>query len=779
MTTRDKKEVTRLHCFVLSSAKTFLCSLVSEDDMDIKTLLHNLRKEVSCSVCSDIFTDPKHLPCLHSFCLHCLKQWHRTSHGRDTIRCPKCQAVSRIPERGDLKDLPTSFYLNGLIDVLAIKECKSSQVRCGNCDKKSSETSYCFQCCIFYCQECVTGHNIMRTNKDHRVLALKDFQDKDYEDALKRPVFCAKQRHEKEELKYFCKNCETPVCQTCVTLGHSSHSLEHIEEEAERQKIEMKSMIETQSRNLQAKMNTVRQLDENFAKLIQQGEDLKQDVQRIADNLMATIEAKKQNIIAAVETQTKKSLETVTTEKTEMEHQIEVVKSSLEKADKVLTRSTNAEVVQMKKSLETILKEIEQTEPSDRDPKELPKLVFVKNRKMLETVNTEEIGTLEILQQTKASQSVAEGKGLEEGPVGGKGQFVVKTRNAEGRQCYNKHDRVTVEIRDEQGRECATEMQINDNKDGSYRISYSLREQGRYKVTVKVNGQYVRDSPFCCQVKSFQFKPVLSFGKAGSSVGMFKNPWEVAVNSKDEIAVTDFWNHRVQIFNSDGNYLRSFGRQGNKSGEFSYPKGITFHKNGNIFVADNGNHRIQIFSGEGEFVGMFGGKGSLDSQLHYPCGLSVDSDGNIIVADSGHKLIKIFSPDGKFLMKIGGQGSFTYPMHCIQCDRYLIVSDHEEHCIKVFRRDGKFQYKFGKQGGGDGEFSSPRCLSVNKSGHLMVCDSGNNRIQVFELNGKFVGKFGTKGKNLGEFASPQSLAFLSNGRIAVSEWYNHRVQIFE
>ena len=83
----------------------------SEHDMDIKMLLHNLREEVSCSVCSDIFTDPKHLPCLHSFCLHRLKQWHRTSHGCDTIRCPKCQAVSRIPESGDLKDLPTSFYI--------------------------------------------------------------------------------------------------------------------------------------------------------------------------------------------------------------------------------------------------------------------------------------------------------------------------------------------------------------------------------------------------------------------------------------------------------------------------------------------------------------------------------------------------------------------------------------------------------------------------------------------------------------------------------------------
>ena len=423
---------------------------------------------------------------------------------------------------------------------------------------------------------------------------------------------------------------------------------------------------------------------------------------------------------------------------------------------------------------------MDQTEPFDGNPEGLlVRLTFVENEKLLTTVNDEEIGSLEILHQAKASQCIAEGKGLEEGTVGDEAQFALTTRNAQGRQCYYKHDRVTVEIRDEQGRECATEVQINDNKDGSYKISYSPKEQGIYKVTVKVNGGHVLGSPFTVKVQPFQVRPVLSFGSKGSSVGMFNFPWGVAVNARDEIAVTDHENQRVQIFSSDGNYLRTFGRKGIKSGEFNYPTGIAFHKNGNMFVADYGNHRIQIFSGEGEYISSFGGKGSLDSQLSNPCGLSVDSDGNIIVADAGNKLIKIFSPDGKFLMKIGGQGAFSFPLHCVQCDRYLIMSDSNEHCMKVYDRNGNFQYKFGKQGGGDGEFNYPRCLSVNKSGHLMVCDSGNNRIQLFELNEKFVVKFGTEGSNLGEFKSPWSVAVLSNGRIVVSDFSNHRIQIFE
>ena len=620
----------------------------------------------------------------------------------------------------------------------------------------------------------------MRNTKDHRVLALKDFHDKDYEDVLKRPAFCPKQGHTKEEQKFFCTNCEMPVCHTCVTLDHGGHKMKLIEEEAERQKIQMKSLIQNQKQNLQAKMNAVSQLDEDCAKLIQQAEDVKRDVETFVDNLIAAIQAKKQNIFSAMEKETSQSLERATKRKTEIERQIAVIKSSLEKADQLLTRSTNAEIVQLKKSLDTIFEGVDQTEPTDRDPEGLPaRLVFVENRKMLDTVSTEEIGTLQMLQQTKASQSIAEGKGLEEGIVHCEAQFILTTRNAEGRQCYNERDHVTVEIRDERGRECATEVRINDNKDGLYQISYSPRDEGRYKVIVKVNGEHVCNSPFTVQVKPFQFRPVLSFGKYGSSVGMFNLPWGVAVNARYEIAVTDFYNHRVQIFNSDGNYLRSFGREGNKAGEFKYPTGIAFHNNGNIFVADNDNQTIQIFSGEGEYMGSFGGKGSFDSQLTKPWGLSVDGDGNIIVADSGNKLIKIFSPDGKFLMKIGGQGSFTFPIHCVQCDRYLIVSDHYEHCIKVFDRNGNFQYKFGKQGRGDGEFDYPACLSVNKSGHLMVCDKDNHRIQVFELNGKFVGKFGTKGSNLGEFNQPISVTVFSNGRIAVCEFCNHRIQLFE
>ena len=252
------------------------------------------------------------------------------------------------------------------------------------------------------------------------------------------------------------------------------------------------------------------------------------------------------------------------------------------------------------------------------------------------------------------------------------------------------------------------------------------------------------------------------------------------MSDKDEIVVADECNNRVQVFDSNGTFLRSFGHKGVNAGEFNHPFGVAIDKDRKIFVADSlYKHRVQIFSWEGRHLGSFSGKGSLDSQLLNPWGLSLDSTGNVIGPDVDNKLIKIFTLDGKVVMKIGEEGSFSSPIHCVQCGEYFIVSDFKEHCIKVFNKEGHFQYKFGKKGEGDGEFSNPAYLSVTQSKHLFVCDYNNHRVQVFQLNGKFIGKFGKSGSKLGEFNKPLSVALLSNGGIVVSDEYNHRIQIFE
>ncbi|CAH3027053.1 unnamed protein product [Porites evermanni] len=248
---------------------------------------------------------------------------------------------------------------------------------------------------------------------------------------------------------------------------------------------------------------------------------------------------------------------------------------------------------------------------------------------------------------------------------------------------------------------------------------------------------------------------------------MLNLPCCVAVNNRDEIAVSDFWNHCISVYSNDGTHIRTIGRIGWKNGELIYPIGVAFDSLGNIVVVDSDNHRVQVFDESGNFLSTFGEQGSLDHQLNCPAGLSITGDGDFIVADTENQLIKIFSPSGEYLSKFGGAGSLVAPYHCIQHCQYLIVSDWSDHSIKMFDLEGTLISKFGKKGDKDGEFIEPRHLSINKEGFLMVCDGWNNRVQLFELNGEFVTKFGSKGSEKGEFRYPHSTANLSDGRIVL------------
>ena len=743
--------------------------------MDLQTLLHNLHEEVSCSVCMSPFTDPKILPCFHTFCLHCLNELQRTSGKHGEITCPECRRKFQVPGSGYPKDLPANFRMNSLLDVMAIQKCNVAGVKCGNCEKTSAQSFYCFKCCAFWCDDCIAAHNIIRANKDHRVLAIKDFQDQDIEDVLKRPVFCQIEHHESEELKFFCKNCENAICNTCAITLHEGHAKLLLQNVANERKSTLQSAMETQKEKALQMRNTITRLQSECNEIQEQVACVKKSAQSFIDNLMKVFEAKKQELFKEVEDKAQEVIERLVEQQSEVEYKLRRIETSIEETERFLKRSTNAEIVQFNAVFEEEV--TGEGELVECDRKELCHFLFFPNKLLMAKTNSEGVGSLkQLISRTKSRNSKAEGKGITEVTVGLEAQFVLTTRNAKNEQCCEQCDIVTVEIRNNDGRECATEAQVQDNKDGSYNISYFAKEAGTCQTSVMVNGEHVSGSPFTVQVKPRLYKPVLSFGGEGSSAGTFNRPWGVAVNEHNDVVtvVTDVGNNRVQIFKSDGTHLRSFGSKGDQEGEFKYPSGIAYLNNGNMVIADSGNNRLQIFTEQGDYLPQIGGKGNLDHQFNYPWGLSVDSDGNIIVADPGNKLIKIFAPSGQFLRKFGGEDLLGDPFHCIQKDQYFIVSDNCDHSLNVFNADGDFLYKFGSEGQGDGEFNNPRCLSVDKAGHLMVCEFANQRVQVLELNGKFITKF-----KLMSGGSPTSTALLSDGTIVVSDYRDDCIQIIK
>jgi len=594
---------------------------------------------------------------------------------------------------------------------------------------------------------------------------------------LKRPAFCQKKHHEKEELKFFCKLCEVAVCSTCVVTLHEGHAKMLLEDAASERKTQIKSAIDSRKKVVLRKRNKITKIEENCFSIQAQVVSTKRNAQDFVDRMVEAIEAKKQEVFSKVEKHAKESLNRLRVQQCKLECQVKLIETAIDETERLLKRSTNAEIVRLDKNFQEGVSDEE--EQLNCDHEGLCHFVFKDNETLMQKATSEGIGSLEtFLSKTNAQQSSAEGKGISEAIVGLEAEFEVTTRNCKEEKCHDEFDGITVEIRNRQGNDCATKVQIQDNKDGTYKINYFAKETGTCQVSVKVNGEHVRGSPFEVLVKPRQYRPVLSFGKLGFSAGRLKSPWGLAVNERNEITVTESRNYRVQVFRSDGTCLRTFGRKGDGEGELNFPNGIARDSNDNIFAADCNNHRIVKFDSQGNYLYQIGSEGVLDHQLKHPRGLSIDSNGNILVADSANKQIKIFSPSGEILGKIG-ERSLIQPYDVVENGKHVVVSDSGDHSIKVFDLEGRFLYKFGGVGKGDGEFNKPRGLSFDKAGQLVICDSENHRIQVFDVSGTFVTKFGTEGSGEGQFNKPANTAILSDGRIVVSDFYNHRIHVFE
>jgi len=263
------------------------------------------------------------------------------------------------------------------------------------------------------------------------VLAIKDFQDQDIEDVLKRSAFCGKPGHEKKELEFFCKNCEEPICDSCAATIHGDGHVKILLEEATNErKVEAKSVIESQKEMVQQMRNKIFQIDQNCAKIQGEVANVKRSVQQFADNIFAVIETKKQEIIHEVENQGKQSLQRLGIQRNEIKQQGQKIETGIEKAETLLKRSTSPEIAQLDKTLKTIFQEgvRREEEQVDGDLGGLRRFTFMERESLLEKAITEGIGSFKtFLPKTNAQQSNAEGKGINEAVVGLEAQFVLKT----------------------------------------------------------------------------------------------------------------------------------------------------------------------------------------------------------------------------------------------------------------------------------------------------------------------------------------------------------------
>ena len=169
-------------------------------------------------------------------------------------------------------------------------------------------------------------------------------------------------------------------------------------------------------------------------------------------------------------------------------------------------------------------------------------------------------------------------------------------------------------------------------------------------------------------------------GQKGTQPGEFSTLTLIKVIN-GRLYVCDRGNDRVQIVNTELEYVNSFGCHGDGDGQFRGPNDIAEDRAGNLYVADLRNNRIQVFDCKRQFLSTFSRKGAASQQLNLPCGIAVSSDQLVYVCDCGNKCVSVFKTSGEFVTSFG---QFGRPAGIVIDDDGFVYVSNCERAGKVF-----------------------------------------------------------------------------------------------
>ncbi|HZD10483.1 MAG TPA: NHL repeat-containing protein, partial [Candidatus Binatia bacterium] len=232
-----------------------------------------------------------------------------------------------------------------------------------------------------------------------------------------------------------------------------------------------------------------------------------------------------------------------------------------------------------------------------------------------------------------------------------------------------------------------------------------------------------------------------TWGGPGEGEGQFNEPWGIAVDD-EYVYIADTWNHRIQKFTLDGQFVTTFGQSGSAAelgddsgGYFFGPRSITLLGDNQILISDTGNHRFQIYDRDGTFIRTFGRLGSDPGQFDEPVGLA-SNDQWIYLADTWNARIQRFTsdlvPDLNWSID-GWEGDSTEnkPYLALDSEGRVYASDPENARILIFSSDGQYLARFGQPGSGIDALGLPNGIAVDEQGNVYVADARNNRILRF------------------------------------------------
>ncbi|XP_063289987.1 E3 ubiquitin/ISG15 ligase TRIM25-like [Pelobates fuscus] len=249
----------------------------------------DLRDELTCSICLNIYTDPVTLTCGHSFCRICIGNMLDTQEGPGMYTCPECR------ERfGNCPELKRNLRLCNIAKHFSSNEetMRKAGISCTYCaDFPAVKT--CLHCEASLCESHLKGHS------------------QSAEHVLTEPISSIRNRKcftHKEILKYYCSEDAVCICASCGLIGeHRGHMVETLTEASDKKRQEMRNILERLTskreeagKSIQSLQELRRDLEEKSAVVTKKVSitirDIKEQLEALNMSILGVISQQKEQV---------------------------------------------------------------------------------------------------------------------------------------------------------------------------------------------------------------------------------------------------------------------------------------------------------------------------------------------------------------------------------------------------------------------------------------------------------------------------------------------------
>lgn len=268
--------------------------------MAVAALKEEVDSITQCSICVSSFTDPRVLPCIHTYCCKCIKAYCKDKKNGDEATCPLCRNIFSIPD-GGVEELPKNFYFAKLLSIESSSVDNHETQVCDVCSPDESVSTdktalmFCIDCQQKQCSVCHSSHSKFKQFQSHKTVSICAKVTKDETDSTIAPSYC--ERHTGKLLEIYCVDCKAASCVMCCVEQHNGHKFSDIKKVSDERRVEITRYVECLNECMARNLEKLKLLDDEMKLFTSKVGEIETEICEQAQQVRDLVEENRQALL--------------------------------------------------------------------------------------------------------------------------------------------------------------------------------------------------------------------------------------------------------------------------------------------------------------------------------------------------------------------------------------------------------------------------------------------------------------------------------------------------